>query len=102
MAKSPLKKELRLKGLSDEDYYIVKRLLNIKGQMDGLIKMIGDKRDMLEIIIQFKVLKGGIDKAGLSYINDHLSRQLKKARKKGATKKQRGLINELIKELTRF
>lgn len=98
-SKSPLKKELTLKGLSEEDYKIVKRLLNIKGQIDGLLKMIGDKRGLIDIIIQLKATKSAFNKAGTMYITDHLSKALKEEK---PTKKQREFIKQIINELSRY
>lgn len=102
MPKSPLKKELRLKGLSDSDYRVVKRLLNLKGQTDGLIKMIGDKRDLSVIILQFKSIKGMINKAAKIYMTDHMNQLLKYPKEERMTKKKRDVMKKLIKEIARY
>ena len=39
------------------------RLLSIKGQVDGLIKMLDEGKDPEKILIQFKAAKSGLDKA---------------------------------------
>lgn len=39
------------------------RLATIKGQVDGLLKMLGKKEDMEKIITQFKAIDSGIDVA---------------------------------------
>lgn len=102
MPKAPLKKEMRLKGLSEIDYKVVKRLLNMRGQLGGLIKMIGDKRDLMELIIQFKSLKGMLDKAGRIYMADHMNQLLKYPGKNRLPKKKREQIQEIIKEISRY
>lgn len=102
MAKSPLKKELRLKGLSDSDYKVVKRLLNLRGQVDGLVKMIGDKRDLDVLILQFKSIKGMINKAAKIYMTDHMNQLLKYPKEERMPKKKRDVMKELIKEISRY
>lgn len=39
------------------------RLLSIKGQMDGLIKMLDEGKDPEKILTQFKAAQSGLDKA---------------------------------------
>ncbi|MAX27629.1 MAG: metal-sensitive transcriptional regulator [Cyclobacteriaceae bacterium] len=39
------------------------RLQSIKGQIDGLIKMLDEGKDPEKILIQFKAAKSGLDKA---------------------------------------
>ncbi|MCJ7804929.1 metal-sensing transcriptional repressor [Patescibacteria group bacterium] len=97
-----LKRELKLKGLSDEDYRIVKRLINLKGQLDGVIKMIGDKRDLIDIIVQLKALKGAFTKAGTMYISEHLALVMKAKEEKQPKKIQKKMIQDLINELSRY
>ncbi|MBU2595638.1 metal-sensing transcriptional repressor [Patescibacteria group bacterium] len=102
MPKSPLKKELRLKGLSDSDYKVIKRLLNLRGQVDGLVKMIGDKRDLSVLILQFKSIKGMINKAAKIYMADHMNQLLKYPKEERMPKKKRDVMRELIKEISRY
>jgi DNA-binding FrmR family transcriptional regulator len=102
MAKSPLKKELRLKGLSDLDYKVVKRLLNMRGQLDGLVKMIGDKRDLMVLILQFKSIKGMINKAARIYMAEHMNQLLKYPKIERLPKRKREAMKELIKEISRY
>ena len=97
-----LKRELKLKGLSDEEYRIVKRLINLIGQLDGVIKMIGDKRDLIDIIIQLKACKGAFNKAGTMYISEHLALIMKIKEEKQPKKIQKKLIKDLINELSRY
>lgn len=39
------------------------RLQSIRGQMDGLIKMLDEDKDPEKILVQFKAAKNGLDKA---------------------------------------
>lgn len=102
MPKSPLKKELRLKGLSDIDYKVVKSLLVLRGQLDGLLKMIGDKRDLIELIMQFKSMKGMINKVARLYMSDHMNQILKYPKEERLPKKKRDRLKEIIKEISRY
>jgi DNA-binding FrmR family transcriptional regulator len=97
-----LKRELKLKGLSDEEYRIVKRLINLIGQLDGVIKMIGDKRDLIDIIVQLKACKGAFNKAGTMYISEHLASIMKIKEGKQPKKIQKKIIQDLINELSRY
>lgn len=97
--KPPLKKQFSLKGLPEFDVEIIKRLIRAKGQIDGLIKMTADKRDLIEIILQFKACKAAVNQAGRIYASHYLSKIARQAHK---DRKYRRLLRKLIKELARY
>jgi DNA-binding FrmR family transcriptional regulator len=49
--------------LKDLTKDIKTRLQSIRGQMDGLIKMLEEDKDPEKILVQFKAVKNGLDKA---------------------------------------
>lgn len=94
-----LNKEFSLKGLPEFDVQILKRLIRAKGQVDGLMKMIGDKRDLIEIILMFKAAKSAVNQAGRIYVSHYLSKIARQAHKE---RKYRKTLRKLVKELARY
>ena len=52
------------------------RLLSIKGQMDGLIKMLDDGKDPEKILLQSKAAKSGLDKAHYLLLDETFRKSL--------------------------
>lgn len=95
----PLKKELTLKGLSETEILVIKRLIRVKGQVDGLMKMVADRRDLIAIILQFKAIKAAANQAGRIFITRNLTKTVKKGQKSA---KERRMMKKLIKEIARY
>jgi DNA-binding FrmR family transcriptional regulator len=95
----PLKKELTLKGLPEIDINVIKRLIRVKGQADGLMRMVAEEKDLIEIIYLFKALKAAINQAGRVYITYYLSKSIRKGRNSAEARR---LMRKLIKEIARY
>ncbi|OHD12515.1 MAG: hypothetical protein A2Y41_04160 [Spirochaetes bacterium GWB1_36_13] len=51
----------------------IERRFNIlKGQIDGIRKMIDEKKDCIEIVQQFKAVKSGLNQLSREYLNDYI------------------------------
>lgn len=95
----PLKEELTLKGLSETEILVIKRLIRVKGQVDGLMKMVADRRDLIQVILQFKAIKAAANQAGRIYMARNLTKTVKKSEKSA---KERKMMKKLIKEIARY
>lgn len=57
---------------------LVRKINIIKGQLEGIAKMIEDSRDCLEIITQLKAAKSALSKIGVEYAKTYLNECLEK------------------------
>jgi len=55
---------------------IKKRLHHIKGQLDGVEKMMGNKRNPNDILTQFKAIEGALQKAIYDVLDENLRKEL--------------------------
>ena len=46
------------------------RLATIKGQVDGLVKMLDEEQDPEKILVQFKAVESGVDKAYILLLDE--------------------------------
>ncbi len=95
----PINKEFSLKGLPEFEVEILKRLIRAKGQIDGLMRMIAQKRDLIEIILMFKAAKSAVNQAGRIYLSHNLTKTARQAHKE---RKYRKILRKLVKELARY
>ncbi len=75
---------------------IIQRLNIIKGQLDGLIKLVEKQEDCRKITEQFYAINAGLKKAIEAYFNNNLSSCLK-----SINFKKRKTIEFLLKEIIR-
>jgi len=85
--------------MKEEELEIIKRLINVRGQIKGLIKMITDRRDTVEIINMIKACRSALDRAGEKYLTSHIFQALSK--RKNPSKKDK-YIKKLLSEMTKF
>jgi DNA-binding FrmR family transcriptional regulator len=85
--------------MKEEELEVIKRLINVQGQIKGLIKMIGEERDIIEIINVIKASRSALDRAGEKYILSHLFKDLTK--RKSPSRKDK-YIKKLLSEISRF
>ena len=85
--------------MKEEELEIIKRLINVQGQIKGLIKMIGDQRDTVEIINVVKACSAALNRAGERYVLDHLFKDLSK--RKNPSKRDK-YIKKLLSEISKY
>ena len=61
---------------------IVRRFNIIKGQIEGINKMINDDEDCVKIITQIKAVKSGFNKMGEKFIKKYINECSRKGNKK--------------------
>jgi DNA-binding FrmR family transcriptional regulator len=49
-----------------------KRIHNVQGQLDGIIKMLKGKKNCLEVLNQFKAASAGLNKATSIFLQEQL------------------------------
>ena len=58
-------------GVVRDKVDLLERLKKIEGQVRGLQKMIEDDRYCVDVLVQVAAIKAGINKVGLSILEDH-------------------------------
>ena len=84
---------------------ITRLLKTVKGQIDGLIKMVEDDRYCIEISNQILASESILKKINLEILNEHFSRCVKNALKTGGEKEieiKLKEINYVLAKLLKF
>lgn len=76
---------------------VAKRLAFVRGQIDGLIKMINEEKDCLDILNQLKAAKSGLEKAGALLGKEYFLKCFSKNEKKSEEK-----IEKIFSEILKF
>ncbi len=79
---------------------ILRLLKTVKGQIDGLIKMIEDKRDCIEISNQLLASESILKKINLDILKGHFSHCIKESFEKGENTDEK--MNEVIAVLDKL
>lgn len=77
---------------------IKKRLNNVAGQINGIVRMIDEEKECLAIITQLKAAKAGLAKASTIIVQSYLTKCLKEGRNSTVSKAE---VEKLILELAR-
>ncbi len=76
---------------------IKKRLAFVRGQLDGLVRMIDAGKDCSAVIIQFKAAKAGLEKAGALFTKNYMLECLAKKKTKTSAADLEKLLIEAFK-----
>lgn len=87
-----------LKRKEQED--ILKRLNKIKGQLEGLKKMVEEPRYCIDIMEQISAIRGALKSIALIVLESHIKTCVKDALKD--RKNEEVKINEVIREIKKF
>ena len=71
-------------------------LKTAKGQIDGLLKMVEDNRDCIEISTQLSATQSIIKKVNLEILESHLNCCVKKTLEHGDESQKQQIIDEII------
>lgn len=74
---------------------LLKKINIVRGQLEGVAKMMENDRDCLEVLIQLKAAKSGINHLASSYAQEYLSKCLSGKRKLSA-KELESIFKETI------
>jgi DNA-binding FrmR family transcriptional regulator len=77
------------------------RLKRVRGQIDGILAMIDDRRYCPDILIQIRAAKAAIQAVELSVLNTHLDNCVSEAMHSKDENKAKEKINELIQLIGR-
>lgn len=55
---------------------LTKRLAFVRGQIDGLIRLIESEEDCFKILTQFKAAKAGLERVGVLFAKNYLQKCL--------------------------
>lgn len=70
---------------------------NLTGQLNGIAKMMEEKKECFDVIAQIKAVKSSLNTLMNRYIEDNFAGCLKSC----ASKKQEAMLKKLVLELTR-
>ena len=68
---------------------------NLGGQLNGVNKMIGDKKSCFAVLMQMKAVKSGLTSVMNKYLADNVGTCLEK----GATSRERQKLKKIIAEI---
>mgnify|MGYP000049969636 CR=1 FL=1 len=69
-----------------------RRLLSVRGHIEGILKMLEDDPYCIDVLRQIKAVEGALDKAGELVLQSHLKHHVTNAA-------QRGDADQLVEEL---
>ncbi len=75
---------------------IINLLKTAKGQIDGLLKMVEENRDCIDISTQLSATQSIIKKVNLEILNAHLNCCVRKTFENGDEKQKRATIEEIL------
>lgn len=82
----------------DSSANLLRRLNNVRGQIDGVARMVERKEDCLSVLTQFKAARAGLDRSLVLFLESHLKQcigidELPRTKKAEVE----GIISELTK-----
>jgi len=84
----------------EEEERLIRRLKRLEGQIRGIQRMIREKRNCHEIIVQLIAVRRGIEQVGLILLNDQIDRCL--SAEAGATLSPAEHLRQVLQLWTRF
>lgn len=81
---------------------IVKRLNRVAGQVNGVARMVEEKRYCIDILTQMRAIKAGLARVEDMILQDHAAHCVADAMKSGDIAAQREKFEELIELFGRF
>ncbi len=81
---------------------VLRLLKTTKGQMDGLIKMVEDNRDCIEISNQILASQSILKKINFEILEGHLNHCVKEALTQGSEKDSEQKIKEMIDVISKL
>jgi DNA-binding FrmR family transcriptional regulator len=76
-----------------------KRVHTVQGQLDGIIKMMEEGKNCIDVLNQFKAARAGLEKLLSLFLEDNLKKCLDLSK---LTPKRQTEIEKIIAELTKF
>jgi len=80
----------------------VQRLRRIEGQVQGLVRMIDEKRYCVDILTQLRAARAALKRVEDAVIREHVEHCVAEAVKSGDKVRSRAKIDELLDVLARF
>lgn len=64
-----------------KDKTLARKINIVRGQLEGIVKMMEENRNCPEVLIQLKAAKNGLNKISAEYVKDYLNNCLERKKK---------------------
>lgn len=79
-----------------------RRLLSIKGQVQGILQMVEDEKYCVDILVQLSAVKAALERVSAIILKRHVESCVAEAMESGSEEEKAEKIDELIDVFTKF